>query len=120
MTFLAAYATIYRMSKIEFKNSDGVQYKMLFKKPDKRVADNADGWCESPYGKGPRILINPYRTPQTQLNSIVHEMAHAFFWDKTEAEITRFGNAVSRVLYNRLGWRSPQVKMKKSYAPKMD
>ena len=108
------------MSEIKFKNSDGVQYEMLFKKPDKRVANEADGWCESPYRKEPRILINPYRTPQTQLNSIVHEMAHAFFWDKSEAEILRFGNAVSRVLYNRLGWRSQQVKMKKSYASKMD
>ena len=105
------------MSEIKFKNGDGTQYKLLFKKPDKRVAAHADGWCESPYGKKPRILINPYRTPQTQLNSIVHEMAHAFFWDKSEIDITRFGNAVSRVLYNELGWRSQQVKTKKSYGP---
>ena len=108
------------MSEIKFKNYDGVQYEMLFKKPDKRVADNADGWCTSPYSIKPRILINPYRTQQTQLNSIVHEMAHAFFWDKSETEITRFGNAVSRVLYNKLGWRSPHVKTKKRYGSEMD
>lgn len=87
----------------------------MFKKPDKRTAPGADGLCYNPYDKKPRILVNPYRTPQTQLNTIVHEMAHAFFWDKPEAEITKFGNAVSKVLYNKLGWRSQTVKAKKNY-----
>lgn len=98
---------------IWFKNSEGVEYEICFKKPDKRVAPEADGLCDHPYNDAPRIRINPYRTPQTQLNTIVHEMAHAFFWDKSEIEITRFGNAVSKVLYNKLGWRSHKVKAKK-------
>ena len=101
---------------ITFKNGDGIEYQILFKKPDKRTAPGADGICETPHVENPRILINPYRTPQTQLNSIVHEMAHAFFWDKPEIDITKFGNAVSKVLYNKLGWRSQTVKAKRSYA----
>ena len=98
---------------IWFKNADGVEYEICFRKPDARVAPGADGLCDSPNQTSPRIRVNPYRTPQTQLNTIVHEMAHAFFWDKSELEITKFGNAVSRVLYNRLGWRSQKVKAKK-------
>ena len=106
--------------EITFKNADGTEYQIMFKKPDKRTSPGADGLCDHPYSKRPRIRINPYRTPQTQLNTIVHEMAHAFFWDKSEIEITKFGNAVSRVLYNKLGWRSQTIKAKKSYAPRVD
>ena len=108
------------MKKIKFKNADNIEYEILFRKPDKRTASGADGLCSDPCDDKPRILINPYRTPQTQLNTIVHEMAHAFFWDKSEVEIGRFGNAISRVLYNKLGWRSQHVKAKKRYGTKKD
>ena len=108
------------MKRIKFKNADNIEYEILFRKPDKRAAPGADGMCYHPCDDAAHILINPFRTPHTQLNTIVHEMAHAFFWDKSEVEITRFGNAVSRVLYNKLGWRSQHVKAKKRYGAKKD
>ena len=32
-------------------------------------------------------------------------MAHAFFWDKTEREIYKFANTVSKFLFTNQKWR---------------
>ena len=64
-----------------------------------------NGVMESTKEKDPKIYVNPYLTKQSELNTIVHEMAHAFFWDKPEKDIFAYANAVSRMLYNHQGWR---------------
>ena len=89
----------------KFKTPKGAKYEVLFRKPDKRHFDDADGICTSPKEDNPKIHINPKLTDQSTLNTAVHEIAHAFFWNKTELEVTRFANTVSRFLYNYCGWR---------------
>ena len=89
-----------------FKNTKGVEYEIIFRKPNKATyGDSCDGICYDPKEKKPKILISPYLTKQSELNTIVHEMAHAFFWDKPEGDIFAYANAVSRMLYNYCQWR---------------
>ena len=89
-----------------FKNTKGAEYRIIFRKPNSASYGEAcDGYCEDPKDKDPKIVISPYLTKQSELNTIVHEMAHAFFWDKPEADIFAFANSVSRMLYNHCNWR---------------
>ena len=89
------------IKKSKFKTTKGVEYKVLFRKPDARWFDDADGYCQDPNSENPKILVNPYLTDQSELNTIIHEIGHAFFWDKTEKEIAQFANTCSRILYER-------------------
>ena len=88
-----------------FTNSDGVSYEILFTKPNTHHYGEADGTCGPPDIDNPKIHINPYLTKRNELNTIVHEFAHAFFWDKTEKEVYKFANALSRFLYLNQSWR---------------
>lgn len=100
---------------MKFKSTDGVEYRITFRKPDKRTwGEDCDGVCFYPTGdkSKSKIYINPHRTNQTQLNTLIHEVAHAFFPDKTEKEITSYGNTMSRLLYNEQKWRKSLDKNK--------
>ena len=89
-----------------FKNTKGVEYEVIFRKPNKNTyGEHCDGICYDPKDKDPKILISPYLSKQTELNTIIHEMAHAFFWDKKEYEIKKYADTMSRILYNELKWR---------------
>ena len=96
---MSEHSTIPNKSK--FKNLDDIEYKVLFRKPDSRWYGKADGVCQAPDEKNPNIFINPYLTDQSELNTIIHEIAHAYFWDKTEKDIFKFSNTCSRILYER-------------------
>ncbi len=89
----------------KFKNTKGVEYEVFFIKPNEKWYGDIDGYCHDPKEKNPKIYVNPYLTKQSELNTIVHEMAHAFFWDKPEKDIFAYANAVSRMLYNHQNWR---------------
>ena len=101
-----------------FKNSKGKEYIVLFKKPHGKHYDEADGVCYSPDDERPRIYINPYLTKQSELNTCIHEFAHAFFWEATENQVNKFGNAVSKFLYTECGWRKTESKRKTLYRGK--
>ena len=90
-------------SNFKFKTSKGIQYEVVFRKPDKR--HKAVGLCSSPKDDSPRVQISPHLSKQVELNTSIHEFAHAFFWDKSETDIAKFANALSRFLYTRCGWR---------------
>ena len=90
-------------SFLKFKNSKGVAYEFVFRKPDKRKwGEDCDGVCYYPVkGKEPTtILINPHRSDQTIFNTMIHETTHAYFPELTETEVLAFGNTLSRILYN--------------------
>ena len=98
---------------MKFKNSQGVGYEIIFRKPDERhFGKDCDGICTDPSNKCPKIHINPHRTDQTQLNTLIHEVAHAFFWDKSEKEVRAYADTMSRLLYNELKWRKSLDKNK--------
>ena len=96
---------IKKTENFKFKNTNGVEYEVFFKKPNSKYYADADGYCHDPKEKDPKIYINPYLTKQSELNTIIHEMAHAFFWDKPEKDIFAYANAVSRMLFNHQQWR---------------
>ena len=85
----------------KFRNTNGVRYEVRFRKPNAAHFGKADGYCDDPEEDYPRIYINPHLTPKSELNTIVHELAHAFFWDKPEKDIYKFANTCSRILYER-------------------
>jgi hypothetical protein len=88
-----------------FKNAKDVKYEVAFRKPNKHhFGPDCDGVCTNPRRS------RPYRTDQTVLNTSIHEFAHAFFWDKSERDVKRFADALSRFLYNHCKWRKNAVK----------
>jgi len=95
-----------------FKNPKGVTYEVIFRKPNKmHYGKDCDGVCYDPEDEiPPKILINPYLTSQSELNTSIHEFAHAFFWDKSESDVYKFANTLSRFLYNEQKWRKNEKK----------
>ena len=95
--------------KLKFKNTEGTKYTVRFKKPDGRTwGVNCDGVCFFPRGllNKAHIEVNPHRTEQTIFNTVIHEVTHAFFDDKTETETTKFANTLSRLLFNNLQFKN--------------
>jgi len=93
----------------KFRNLDGIRYEVYFVKPNTAYYGDVHGLCDDPEEKNAKIYINPYLTQKSELNTIIHEMSHAFFWDKTEKEVYAFANAVTAILY-RQGWRRDDEK----------
>ena len=91
----------------KFTNTKGVEYEIVFRKPHKAYGDVVDGLCIDPSETDPKIYINPYLTKKSELNTSIHEIAHAFFWDKSETDIARFADVCSNFLYQN-GWRLPK------------
>ena len=91
-------------NKSKFTNLDDIEYKVLFRKPDVRWYGKVDGICQDPRDKNPNIFINPYLTDQSEMNTIIHELAHAFFWDKSERAVERFASTCSHFLWSNR-WR---------------
>ena len=91
-----------RKDSFVFRTDRRIRYELLLKKPHKCY--KAEGICYDPSEDTPKIFINPDQSDKEVLNTIVHEIAHAFFWDKSEETITKFGNTVARCL-SREGWK---------------
>ena len=90
---------------LRFKTPKGIVYHIRFRKPDVRTwGDDCCGVCFFPVGGEGKIYVSPHRGNQTQLNTLIHEVTHAYFGDKTETEVTSFANTLSRILYG-LKWR---------------
>jgi Zn-dependent peptidase ImmA (M78 family) len=94
-----------KSNNFTFKNSKNVEYEVLYTKPNSHHYGEADGTCGPPEDDSPKIYINPYLTKRNELNTIIHEFTHAFFWDKTEKEVNKFGNTLSKFLYLECNWR---------------
>ena len=66
----------------KFRNEDGIRYEVYFVKPNSAYYGDIHGLCDDPTEKNAKIYINPYLTHKSELNTIIHEMTHAFFCDK--------------------------------------
>jgi hypothetical protein len=94
-----------------FRTYNGkVRYEVLLKKPPKTY--KAVGLCFDPTEESPKIIVNPHQTERQLMNTIIHEFAHAFFWDSSEQNVTKFGNIVTRYLYSQ-GWKKAKPNKKK-------
>ena len=104
------------MERFFFKNNDGSEYEVIFRKPNKKhFGEDCDGICTDPSQEEPKIHINPYLTTQSELNTSIHEFTHAFFWNKSEKDVAHFTNTLSRFLFNYCGCRLPNnIRAKKT------
>lgn len=91
-----------------FKNADGVKYKVFKGKPyiyEKGVKTLHPGYCDNPEGKNPKIVIHDnIECSQTEMEVIIEELTHAYFFDKMEKEVRPFSKTVADLLYQ-MGWR---------------
>tara|TARA_R100000808_G_C2093309_1_gene112913 strand:- start:111 stop:455 length:345 start_codon:yes stop_codon:yes gene_type:complete len=85
-----------------FLTNKRIRYELFLKKPPKCY--KAVGLCYDPIEENPKILVDPKLPEKELLNTIVHEVAHAFFWEASEENVTKFANTVARFLYKE-GWR---------------
>jgi hypothetical protein len=90
------------MANYTFTNNQGVKYKMLMKRP--HYSYHADGLCDPPDYRGPKIHIAPDLTPKREMAVMIEEMMHAFFWQISEKDVRKFCGAVTRILHKE-GWR---------------
>ncbi len=99
------------MDKFFFSNSQGHKYEVIFK----RLPANCSyiGLCDDPEEYKPRIIIMKTLKDKGLLNTIIHEFAHAFFWDSSEKNVTIFANKVTKLLYE-MGWRYEKIEIKKA------
>ena len=92
--------------ELKFKNTEGTEYTVRFKKPDARKHGQCAGYCYYPRNGKAAIEVSPTESNQIIFNTVIHEVTHAFFDDKTETETTKFANTLSRLLFNNLQFRS--------------
>jgi hypothetical protein len=75
---------------------------MLMQRP--HYSYHADGLCDPPDYRGPKIHIAPDLTPKREMAVMIEEMMHAFFWQLSEKDVRRFCGTVTRILHKE-GWR---------------
>ena len=99
------------MKPFLFKDNKGHKYEVIFK----RLPSNCSymGLCEDPEEDAPQIVIKKNLGDKSLLNTIIHEFAHAFFWESTEGNVRTFANKVTKLLYE-MGWRYEKIKIKKA------
>lgn len=99
------------MDSFTFEDGKGHKYKVLFKKLPPRCSYM--GLCEDPEDESPKIVINSKLKGKGLMNTLIHEFAHAFFWESTEKNVTIFANKITKILYQ-MGWRHEKTKTKKN------
>ena len=108
-----------KIKNFSFKNCEGAKYEVIFNKPNaKHFGEDTEGVCHPPNETTSKIYISPYLTKQSELNTVIHEMAHAFFWESSEKTVTKFANSCSRFLYGECGWRKTERRRSKQYRGK--
>lgn len=104
------------MKKIKFKNTQNIEYELIWKKPTKKYLKyckikDADGICSSPNFKSPKILINPKLTEKRLCAVILEEIFHSMLFNETERVARRFAAVATSILYE-MGWKR-DIKTKK-------
>ena len=95
----------YGQKVFSFTNTKKIRYDIFIRKPNKlHYGEGVYGLCFDPQEENPRILINPEQSDRAMLNTCIHEVCHAFFWDKSEYDISRCSSTLSNLIF-KLGWR---------------
>jgi hypothetical protein len=82
--------------KLLFKNCDGVEYEVIFKKPHHSY--KAIGTCDNPHEDNPKIHIDPELKEFAIIDLVCHECAHSFFWDLPEYKVDKFARTVAQII----------------------
>jgi hypothetical protein len=82
------------MKKFNMIKIRGVKY-FLLDKPN----PGCDGHCESPKSENPCMYIPKKGKTQDDLETIIHELLHAYFWMLSEDNVTENAKILSYVLW---------------------
>ena len=87
---------------MKFKNFDNVEYTLRYLKPSPHSFKfKVDGVCDSPKSLKPTILIDPELKQRRQLNVLIEEVFHAYFWDLPEKKARKFAANLGKLIYNK-------------------
>jgi hypothetical protein len=78
----------------------GRRYRLLYT----RLPGDCFGVCDAPDAEGKRIRIRKGIRGKQELDTLIHEMLHAAFWDMDEEAINDTAHDIAAVLW-RLGYR---------------
>lgn len=81
----------------------GKQWELVFEK----LADGYFGFCDHPERLGKKIRIRPDQGELEMLDTLLHEMGHAAYWDMKEEAIDEAATDIAKALW-RLGYRRQQ------------
>jgi len=85
------------MKSTKFKNFDKAEYHIKLRKPRKEL--QCEGICDFPeVNRTNSILVNPHQEPHKVLETVIHEMIHAYIWDLSETKVTRLARSIARIL----------------------
>jgi len=70
-----------------------------------KIEQGAKGMCDSPSAAGKRIRVLERLSGQDRLETIIHEILHACYWDMDEEAIHHPAADIARILW-RLGYRA--------------
>ena len=81
----------------KFKNFDKAEYLIKLRKPRKEL--QAEGICDYPdKDKLNKILVSPHQKDTHVLETIIHEMIHAYIWELSETKVTRLARSIVRII----------------------
>jgi len=87
------------MKSTKFKNFDKAEYIIKLRKPRKELV--AEGICDYPdQERLNKILVNPHQDDKKVLETIIHELIHAYIWDLSETKVTRLARSIVRIIDN--------------------
>lgn len=85
---------------MNIKNFDGKEVEIIYAKVPPQY--NAEGLCDDPDKyKRPLIIVDPALKPRRQLNVLIEEVFHAYFFDLPEWKARKFAANLGKAIYNR-------------------
>lgn len=84
---------------MKFKNFEGVEYTVNYVKPAPRYS--AEGLCDNPKLPNPQIVVDPNLLPRRQLNVLIEEVFHAYFYELPEKKARKFASSLGKLVYNK-------------------
>lgn len=84
---------------MKIKNFKNKEVEIIYAKiPAKH---NASGLCDCPENDYPKILIDKDLLPRRQLNVLIEEVFHAYFFDLPEWKARKFAANLGKAIYAR-------------------
>jgi hypothetical protein len=81
-----------------FKTHRGDTYKIVSQKRIRNGGYDCFGLCDPPDDEEAIIRISQGMSNYDLMGTIIHEMAHAFFYERSETNVTRFTQSVMTLL----------------------
>lgn len=85
---------------MNIKNFQDKEVEIIYAKVPKKF--KAEGLCDNPesYEK-PLIIVDPELKTRRQLNVLIEEVFHAYFFDLPEWKARKFAANLGKVIYNK-------------------